>query len=87
MTIHEVMPIQWDSREIVTSPILGRVEEIRVKLGDIIKEGQPLLAIKKEQGSLDHIAAGIGGMVENLNVKIGDKVVQGEVLVFIKGDL
>lgn len=87
MTIHEVMPIQWDSREIVTSPIYGRVDEVLVKLGDKIDEGQSLLAIKKEHGSLDQIAIGINGVVDTLNIKTGDKVIRGEVLVFIKGDL
>ncbi len=87
MAIHEVMPIQWDSREVITSPIVGRVDEVQVKSGDRIDEGQTLLAIKKGQGSLDQIVSGISGVVDTLNLTTGDKVIRGEVLVFIKGNL
>ncbi|WP_079527858.1 MULTISPECIES: biotin/lipoyl-containing protein [Halobacillus] len=87
MTIHEVMPIKWDSREIVTSPIIGKVEDVCVKFGERIYEGQPLLVIKKEQGGLEQIAAGITGVIDALNVQKGDMVIHGHGLIFIRDDL
>ncbi|TCP20718.1 hypothetical protein EV207_15021 [Scopulibacillus darangshiensis] len=87
MITHEVVPKYWDNNEIVASPIYGRVEGICIKSGERIYEWQPLIIIRKEQGSLEQILVGMSGLIDSLHVNIGDKVIPGEVLVSIKEDL
>ncbi|WP_051353221.1 hypothetical protein [Thalassobacillus devorans] len=83
--IHEIIPHKWGKEEIVTSPIYGKVEEIRVKEGEMIIEGQHLLAIINDKGTLEYLATGVSSLIDSLNVASGDEVIRGDVLLFLKG--
>ncbi|WP_010530221.1 biotin/lipoyl-binding protein [Lentibacillus jeotgali] len=83
----EVFPRRWGYQHIITTPVKGNVESIKVESGEQVHEQQLLIMIRAEWGNVKQILAGIGGTVETLAVKVGDKVVHGDVLFFIKEDL
>ncbi|TFJ94501.1 biotin/lipoyl-binding protein [Lentibacillus salicampi] len=84
---YEVFPRRWGYEEIITAPVKGNVESIKVESGEQVHEQQLLVMIRAEQGHVKHILTGASGTVESLTVKVGDNVVQGDVLFFIKDDL
>jgi len=67
----------------VLSPIQGRVEQIRVKEGDVVAKGQPLLSIMAMK-SETVISAPISGVVQKIFVKPGQGVKKGDLLLIIK---
>lgn len=67
---------------IVTSPLPGTIYEVKVKKGDKVKEGQPLIkliAMKME----NEITAPKAGTVKEMKVKKNDNVNRGDVLIII----
>lgn len=68
----------------VLSPLFGRVVQVRVKEGESINKGHPLLSIEAMK-SETVISAPIGGIVEKVMVKPGQGVKRGEILVIIRG--
>lgn len=87
MMDHEVLPRHWGNDQIITSPVNGSVESIKVESGERVREQQSLVIIRIEQGNAEQIMTGTSGIIDALNVKVGDKVVRGDVLLFIKEDL
>lgn len=77
----------WDGKEIIVSPIEGTIEEIKTASGAKIYEQQPLLTIRKENGKLEEILAGMDGLIDKLNIQTGDEIVRGEVLVFLEANV
>jgi len=67
----------------VVSPLQGRVVQIRVKEGDAVNKGQPLLSIEAMK-SETVISAPKAGIVKKVNVKPGQGVRKGEVLLIIE---
>ncbi|MFP3218176.1 MAG: biotin/lipoyl-containing protein [Acidianus sp.] len=67
----------------VISPLQGRVVSIRVKEGDAVNKGQPLLSIEAMK-SETIISAPVAGVVEKILVKQGQGVKKGDTLVIIK---
>jgi biotin carboxyl carrier protein len=67
----------------VISPLQGRVVQIRVKEGDAVNKGQPLLSVEAMK-SETIISAPISGIVEKILVKQGQGVKKGDVLIVIK---
>ncbi|MEL9970203.1 MAG: biotin/lipoyl-binding protein [Metallosphaera sp.] len=67
----------------VASPLQGRVVQIRVKEGDAVNKGQPLLSIEAMK-SETVISAPISGIVEKILVKSGQGVKKGDILIVIK---
>lgn len=67
----------------ILSPKPGRIENIKVKKGDLVNEGQELIVIQtmKMQNSLFAIK---NGKVKNVNCKVGDTVGEGEILIEIE---
>jgi len=66
----------------VTSPLPGTIYEIKVKKGDKVKEGQPLIkliAMKME----NEITSPKAGIVKEIKVKKSDNVNMGDVLIII----
>ena len=64
----------------VSAPLAGVLTEIRVKVGDIVTEGQTVAVI--EAMKMEHrIVAPSDGMVSKVNFSAGDQVQQGDVLV------
>ncbi|WP_373894029.1 biotin/lipoyl-binding protein [Virgibacillus natechei] len=82
----EVYPRRWGSGHIITSPIKGNVESIKVESGEKVCGQQLLAMIQDEQGNIKQVLFATGGMIETLAVKAGDEVVRGDVLLYIKED-
>ena len=67
---------------IVTSPLPGTIYEVKVKKGDKVKEGQPLIkliAMKME----NDITAPRSGTVKEIKVKKDESVSKDDILVII----
>lgn len=84
---YEVFPRRWGYEEIITSPIKGNVESIKVESGEEVYEQQLLVMIRAERGNVKQILTASSGMVETLTVNVGDQVVHGDVLFFVKEDV
>ncbi|AWR96409.1 biotin/lipoyl-binding protein [Acidianus sulfidivorans JP7] len=67
----------------VISPLQGRVVMIRVKEGDAVNKGQPLLSVEAMK-SETIISAPVAGIVQKIMVKQGQGVKKGDILVIIK---
>jgi len=67
----------------VLSPLQGRVVAIRVKEGDAVTKGQPLLSVEAMK-SETIISAPIAGVIEKIAVKPGQGVKKGDLLVVLK---
>ena len=69
-------------------PDIGEFEnveviEILVKVGDNIKNNDPLITIESDKSSVE-IPSPTAGEIKDLKVKIGDKVSEGSVLATIE---
>ncbi len=87
MIEYEIFPRRWGYGQIITSPVKGSVESIKVESGQKVREQQLLVMIQEKRGNVKQILTGSSGIVETLTVKVGDKVVRGDVLLFIKEDM
>ncbi|BAK54343.1 biotin/lipoyl-containing protein [Sulfurisphaera tokodaii] len=67
----------------ILSPMQGRIVQIRVKEGDAVNKGQPLLSIEAMK-SETVISAPVGGVVQKIMVKPGQGVKKGDLLLIIK---
>ena len=67
----------------VVSPMQGRIVQVRVKEGDVVSKGQPLLSIEAMK-SETVISAPISGTVQKIYVKPGQGVKKGDILLIIK---
>ena len=67
----------------VLSPMQGRIVQIRVKEGDAVTKGQPLLSIEAMK-SETVISAPVSGVVQKILVKPGQGVKKGDLLLIIK---
>ncbi len=67
----------------VLSPLQGRVVVVRVKEGDAVTKGQPLLSVEAMK-SETIISAPIAGVIEKIAVKPGQGVKKGDLLVVLK---
>uniref|UniRef100_A0A0K0FFK0 Lipoyl-binding domain-containing protein n=1 Tax=Strongyloides venezuelensis TaxID=75913 RepID=A0A0K0FFK0_STRVS len=74
------VPVNDNKQTVIISPNPGIIENIKVKIGDIVNEGQELLVIQsmKMQSKLLAIK---NGRVKNVNCKVGDNINIGEVLI------
>ena len=67
----------------IISPLFGRVVKIRVKEGDAVNKGQPLLSIEAMKAETV-ISSPVGGIVQKIMVKEGQSVKKGDVLLIVK---
>ncbi len=67
----------------ILSPLQGRVVAVRVKEGDAVTKGQPLLSIEAMK-SETMISAPIAGVVDKVAVKPGQGVKKGDILLVLK---
>jgi len=67
----------------VLSPMQGRIVQIRVKEGDAVTKGQPLLSIEAMK-SETIISAPVAGVVQKIMVKPGQGVKKGDLLLIVK---
>ena len=67
----------------IQAPMQGTIVEVQVKVGDLVRRGQPLLIM--ESMKLEHVVeAEINGVVRLLSVSPGETVKEGQVLVRIE---
>lgn len=64
----------------LTSPIAGTVVEIKVKVGDPVKEHDPLVVLEAMKMNTN-ISSPVSGKVKTVDVKAGDSVKQNQVLM------
>jgi len=67
----------------VTSPVSGKVTEIKVNVGDKVKEGDVLLIVEAMKMA-NEVHAPVSGVVEEILVRVGEQVNPDEVLIRIK---
>ncbi len=67
----------------VTSPVSGKVTEIKVNVGDEVKEGDVLLIVEAMKMA-NEVHAPVSGTVEEILVRVGEHVNPDEVLIRIK---
>ncbi len=67
----------------LTSPIAGVVHDLKVKVGDKVKENQPVVVIEAMKMNTN-ISSPVNGTVKEIMVKAGDPVQQGQVLIIFE---
>lgn len=65
---------------VLVSPIAGIVAEIKVNVGDQVKENDPLVVIEAMKMN-SNVSSPIAGTIRAINVKVGDSVRQGQPLL------
>lgn len=65
---------------VLASPIAGIVAEIKVNVGDHVKENDPLVVIEAMKMN-SNVSSPIAGTIRAINVKVGDSVRQGQPLL------
>lgn len=71
---------QITSKAKIIAPIPGTILSINVKIGDVIKENDPLLVLEAMKME-NSITAEKSGVVTAINVNVGQQVLQGEVMI------
>lgn len=66
----------------LTSPMAGKVQEVNVKVGQMITEDDELFVI--EAMKMENVVYGDPGVVKEILVKAGDKVEEDDVLAIIE---
>ncbi len=69
-----------DAVHSVVSPIAGTVQEVKVKPGDSVSQGQTLMVIEAMKMNTS-IAAPVAGKIKAVSAAAGDTVREGETLV------
>lgn len=75
--------LRQEGLEKVIAPMSGKVILIKVREGDIVKEGDILLIIEAMKME-NEIRATRNGKIKEIKVKEGDKVEYGEILLVIE---
>lgn len=65
----------------LTAVIPGTILEVRVKVGDKVDRGHPLLVLEAMKMRNDVLAPTIGFVIKAVHVKAGDVVAKGQLLV------
>jgi acetyl-CoA carboxylase biotin carboxyl carrier protein len=66
----------------LTSPMAGKVQEINIRVGQMITEDDELFVI--EAMKMENVVYGDPGIVKEVFVKVGDKVEEDEPLAIIE---
>lgn len=67
---------------VVTSPLAGTVVSIEVALGQVVKQGQPVIVLEAMKMNT-HVTASRGGTVTAISIAAGATVSEGQVLLSI----
>jgi pyruvate dehydrogenase E2 component (dihydrolipoamide acetyltransferase) len=62
----------------------GEVLDVKVKVGDTVKQGQPLLEVEAEKSTVE-VPSPVAGKVSQLLVKRGEKITVGQTVCVIEG--
>lgn len=66
----------------VTAPLPGTITDIKVKVGDTVKDGDPIIVLEAMKMQ-NNIEAECNGTVTSVLVNKGDTVMEGDVLITI----
>jgi acetyl-CoA carboxylase biotin carboxyl carrier protein len=66
----------------LTSPMAGKVQEVNVKVGQMITEDDELFII--EALKMENVVYGDPGVVKEILVKVGDKVEEDQILAIVE---
>ena len=66
----------------LTSPMAGKIQEINMKVGQMITEDDELFII--EAMKMENVVYGDPGVVKEILVKVGDKVEEDDLLAIIE---
>lgn len=64
------------------SPMAGKIQEVKVKVGQMITEDDELFII--EAMKMENVVYGDPGVVKEILVKVGDKVEEDDLLAVIE---
>jgi biotin carboxyl carrier protein len=64
-------------------PMPGKITEVRVKVGDLIKSGETVVILEAMK-MFNELKAGSGGKVKEVNVEVGSMVTPNDLLVLIE---
>lgn len=67
-------------KHVLTSPIAGVVVEVKVSVGETVKENDPVLVIEAMKMNTN-VSSPVAGRVKEIKVSAGDAVQQGQVLL------
>ncbi len=67
----------------VTAPMPGNILDVKVKVGDTVENGTPIVVLEAMKMENDVVAT-VGGKVVSINVKKGDAVESGAVIAIIQ---
>jgi len=69
--------------KVLTAPMPGKILEIKIKVGDHVESGQPLVIL--EAMKMENVmTAPATGIVKEIPIQVGANVNQGETLVVIE---
>lgn len=75
-------PYQPANPNLIISRIPGTVREVKVKLGQAVKKGEPILIVESMK-MLNIIRTSVDGKVKSINVKIDEKIAKNHLMVEI----
>jgi pyruvate carboxylase subunit B len=69
-----------DSDKVLTAPIPGMINELKVKVGDTVKKGDTVLVLEAMK-MFNNLEGKFAGTVKEIKVDVGDSVGKGDVLI------
>jgi acetyl-CoA carboxylase biotin carboxyl carrier protein len=66
----------------ITSPMAGRIQEVNVKVGQMITEDDELFIV--EALKMENVVYGDPGVVKEILVNTGDEVEEGQILAIVE---
>lgn len=76
-------PWQADNPKHIVSFMPGNIEEVKVAVGDNVKEGEPLLVFRAMKMN-NIILAPVGGKIKAINVKVGENIPKNVIMIEIE---
>ncbi len=67
----------------ITAPMPGNILDVKVAVGDVVKNGTPLVILEAMKMEND-IVSSVDGTIASINVKKGDTVESGSLVAVIK---
>jgi biotin carboxyl carrier protein len=78
-----VKPVAKAATTGLKSPLPGVIMEVRVKEGDTVKKGTPVVVLEAMKME-NNIESDKDGVVEKIHIQKGQSVLEGDVLLTIK---